>query len=115
MTNETSNPADLPEGLELARTTGVFNNDTVPVGLLSAHRVADDVWGRLIVHTGAVTFVFEDDPEQPIAASPSQSVAIPPGRPHHLELDQPATFAVEFHRLRSATSSCRGHESTGLD
>ncbi len=115
MSSETNDPAVLPEGLELARTTDVFDNDTVPQGLLKAHRVADGVWGRLIVHTGTVTFVFEDQPEQPIEASPSQAVAIPPGRPHHLELDQSATFAVEFHRSRSATANRQGHESTGLD
>ena len=116
MTSETNHHGDVPDGFELARTTDVFDNDTVPAGLLKAHRVGAEVWGRLIVHTGVVTFVFEDDLEHPIVASPDQAVAIPPGRPHHLELDQPATFAVEFHRPPSgSTAVSEGRESGGLD
>jgi tellurite resistance-related uncharacterized protein len=88
----------LPDGLELVRTTETFDNDTVPPGLLRAHRVGDGVWGRLVVHTGTVVFVFDDDPQHPIVVSAGQASAIPPARAHHLELDGPATFAVEFHR-----------------
>ncbi len=89
---------ELPEGLELVRTTDVFDNDSVPAGLLRAHRVAEGVWGRLVVHTGSVTFVFEDAPDDPITVEAGRSQVIPPGRRHHVELPDPATFAVEFHR-----------------
>ncbi len=89
----------LPDGLDHVRSTEVFDNTTVPAGLLRAHRVADGVWGNLVVHTGAVTFVFDDEPDRPITARAGDPVAIPPARQHHLELDEPATFAVEFHRI----------------
>lgn len=92
------NLRELPDGLVLTRTTDVFDNHTVPAGLLRAHRVADGVWGRLVVHTGRVTFVFDDEPDQPISVAAGETVAIPPARQHHLVLDGPATFAVEFHR-----------------
>ncbi len=88
----------LPEGLELVRTTDVFDDESVPAGLLRAHRVAKGVWGRLVVHTGSVTFVFEDAPDDPITVEAGRSVVIPPERRHHVELPEPATFAVEFHR-----------------
>jgi tellurite resistance-related uncharacterized protein len=91
-------PEELPDGLRLARTTDVFDNDTVPAGLLRAHRVADGVWGRLVVHAGTVTFVFEDHPDRPIVAGPGVRIVIPPGRPHHVELGESTAFAVEFHR-----------------
>lgn len=102
----------LPDGLELVRTTAVFDNGTVPAGLLRAHRVAEGVWGRLVVHTGTVTFVFEDEPDRPVTVVAGDEVVIPPARPHHVELPEPATFAVEFHRAPSAPPS---PESTGLD
>jgi tellurite resistance-related uncharacterized protein len=89
----------LPIGLEHVRTTDTFDNHTVPPGLLRAHRVAANVWGRLVVHSGTVTFVFDDDPEHPITASAGCTVAIQPARQHHLELHEPATFSVEFHRF----------------
>jgi tellurite resistance-related uncharacterized protein len=90
------NPIELPEGLVLARTTDVFDNDAVPAGLLRAHRVADNVWGRLVVHTGAVRFVFDDDAARPIDLTAGGTVIIPPARLHHLELREPSTFSVEF-------------------
>jgi tellurite resistance-related uncharacterized protein len=91
----------LPDGLQHVRTTDVFDETTVPAGLLRAHRVADGVWGRLVVHTGSVTFVFDDDPDHPLTVVAGDSVVIPPTRQHHVELTTPATFAVEFHRLPS--------------
>jgi tellurite resistance-related uncharacterized protein len=88
----------LPDGLELVRTTDVFDNESVPAGLLRAHRVAKGVWGRLVVHTGSVVFVFEDAPGDPVTVDAGRSVVIPPERRHHVELAGPATFLVEFHR-----------------
>ena len=59
----------IPAGFEHTRTTATFDNDSAPAGLLKAHRVADGVWGRLVVHTGEVVFVFEDAPAAPARAA----------------------------------------------
>lgn len=107
-------PPVLPDGLEHVRTTDLFHNDTVPPGLLRAHQVAKNVWGRLVVHTGAVGFVFEDDEAHPIEVRAGGSVAIPPQRRHRVVLGDPATFAVEFHRFPEAVPVTLGRESTGL-
>ncbi len=104
----------LPVGLEHVRTTDVFDESTVPAGLLRAHRVADGVWGRLVVLTGSVVFVFEDEPDT-IEVVAGESIAIPPGRHHHVELSGPSTFAVEFHRIPNAPTPLAGTESTALD
>jgi tellurite resistance-related uncharacterized protein len=82
---------------------------------LRAHRVADGVWGRLVVFTGAVTFLFDDRPDEPIAVPAGATVAIPPARPHHLVLDVPSTFAVEFHRVPDGVVVAPGLESTAFD
>lgn len=103
----------LPDGLELVRTTDVFDNDTAPAGLLRAHRVADGVWARLVVHAGTLRFAFEDQPDSPITLAAGDRVVIPPARPHHVELDGPARFAIEFHRAPAAPE-LDGLESTGL-
>ncbi len=70
----------------------------MPAGLLASHRVADGVWGRLVVRTGSLTLVFEDDDGPGHLVGAGQHVVIPPGREHHLRLDGPVTFVVEFHR-----------------
>lgn len=92
-------PPGIPADFELARTTESFDHESVPAGLLRAHRVADGVWGRLVVHTGSVTFVFEDDVANPHVLGAGESVVIPPGRLHHVEPSSSAKFAVEFYRL----------------
>ncbi len=102
----------IPERFTLARTTDAFDNDTVPAGLLKAHRVADSVWGRLVVHAGSVRFVFEDEPDAAAVLKAGETLVIPPARLHHVELDGPATFAVEFHR--QSTDSGGDLESNGL-
>lgn len=89
----------LPAGLEHARTTDVFDQDSVPAGLLRSHRIAAGVWGRLVVHEGELRFGFDDrDEAQRVAAG--EWMVIPPQRPHAVELVGPVRFAVEFHRQR---------------
>ena len=107
-----SNDQALPDAVVLTRTTHVFDNDTVPAGLLKAHRVADSIWGRLVVYTGTVGFVFEEEADQPCSVDAGASVVIPPGRHHHVILEGPATFAVEFYRQPHHTAV--GLESSGL-
>ncbi len=104
----------LPDGLEYVRTTDVFDNDTVPPGLLRAHHVADKVWGRFVVRSGSATFVFEDDNDRIPVTPDDGGVPIPPGRKHHVELDGPATFAVEFYRIPAAPVPTEGTESTAF-
>lgn len=108
-------PTELPDGLELARTTDVFDEHTHPGGLLRAHKVADGVWGRLVVHTGSLRFVFEDRADQPLIVSAGDAVVIPPARQHHVEFDGPVTFAIEFHRQPAVDGPAVGTESTGLE
>jgi tellurite resistance-related uncharacterized protein len=93
-------PVELPDGLELVRTTPRFDNDSVPAGLLGSHQVAEGVWGRLVVHSGSLVFHAEADASTGGSwrVASGDTVVIPPGRPHHLVLDEPAEFVVEFHR-----------------
>jgi cupin 2 domain-containing protein len=56
----------LPHGVELQRVTPEFDADTVPAGLLRAHRIAAGVWGLLRVTAGSVRFVFEDGSPEPV-------------------------------------------------
>ncbi len=69
----------------------------MPQGLLHDHRIAADVWGRLIVSTGSLQLVFSGtDAEQTVDAD--HPGIIPPAQPHHVVIDGPVSFVVEFHR-----------------
>lgn len=93
-----SSDTSLPLGLTLQRTTPTFDESSVPAGLLRAHQVAANVWGRLVVEAGAIGFVFEDAPDDVRIVAAGQTQVIPPERPHHVVIDGPAQFAVEFYR-----------------
>lgn len=87
----------LPEGLVLVRTTDAFTADTAPAGLLSAHRLAREVWGRLQVEQGTMRFVLEDTGEaRRLGVGDTQ--VITPTVAHHVEPDPDARFTIEFHR-----------------
>lgn len=106
---------ELPADVVLVRTTDVFDQDHHPAGLLRAHRVADGVWGRLVVASGALTFEFDDAAGGgggPHRVGEGASIVIPPVRPHHLVFDGPVTFTIEFYRRPDALAD--GPESTGL-
>lgn len=106
--------AELPAGLVLVRATDVFDEAHHPAGIRRAHRVADGVWARLLVHSGSLVFVFEDDEGSPVHVGAGEHVVIPPARLHHVEIDGPVTFSLEFLRTPSATDPVVGAESTGL-
>lgn len=94
----------LPDGLELVRTTAEFDENTVPAGLRVAHQIAANVWGRLVVHEGALNFVFEDEPDAAHRLHRGDSITIQPQRLHHVIVAGPVRFVVEFHRVRDAAA-----------
>ena len=88
--------AELPEGLEVARTAGPFDPGSIPVGLHADHRIAEGRWGLLRVSEGSVGFRMALHPplERRLAAGDHQP--IPPGVAHHVVVDGPVVLAVDF-------------------
>jgi tellurite resistance-related uncharacterized protein len=87
----------LPAGIRLVRTTPEFDERTAPAGFAKAHRIAVGVWGRLRVTEGHLGFQFEDT-EEVVEIAAGTTLMIPPQRPHHLVLEHPVRFVVEFYR-----------------
>lgn len=88
---------EIPDGLVMARTTPLFDERTVPAGLLRAHQIAEGVWGRLVVKSGSLEFAFEDQATT-VTVEAGDDVAIPPQRPHHVVVGPAVSFVVEFYR-----------------
>ena len=87
---------ELPAGAELVRVTETFDEATVPRGLLRAHRVAAGTWGRLVVDSGRLCFVWEDDGSVVELAAGDDQV-IPPDTAHRVDIAGSVRFAVEFY------------------
>lgn len=88
--------AELPDGLQLARTAGPFDADTVPSGLRKTHYVAVATWGRLRVIEGSVDFTVATEPTIDAHLHAGDVQPIPPQVAHHLTLCGPVVLAVDF-------------------
>ena len=87
---------EIPEGLEVVRTAGSFDAQTLPAALRRAHVVADRTWGLLRVLEGTVGFALDTTPPRTIELSAGDDQPIPPGVPHALRVDGPMRLEVDF-------------------
>ena len=88
--------AELPAGLEVARIAGPFDDDGLPAGLRSTHRVAERTWARLSVLEGSVGFWLATQPPLERVLGAGDTQPIPPAVDHRLGLHGPVRLSVEF-------------------
>lgn len=96
---------ELPTGLEVVRTAGPFDADTLPAGLRRAHLVADRTWAVLRVLDGAVVFAIETTPPRSVRLVGGDEQPIPPNVAHLLRVDEPVQLAVDFLVRRNSLSA----------
>jgi tellurite methyltransferase len=87
---------ELPAELEVVRTAGPFDADSLPAALRRAHLVADRTWGLLRVLDGTVVFAIELTPPFSVRLHAGDEQPIPPGVPHLLRVDAPLRVAIDF-------------------
>ncbi len=90
---------ELPEGLDLARTSPTWDEESIPPALLVTHRVARGTWGLIDVERGSLRFVLEGDPPRQVLVDPRLAQPIPPEVGHHVELLGPVRFSIKFFRI----------------
>jgi tellurite resistance-related uncharacterized protein len=87
---------ELPAGLQVVRTAGPFDADSLPPALRRSHLVAERTWGLLRVLDGAVVFSIETTPPVSLTVAAGEEQPIPPGVPHLVLLDGPVRLAIDF-------------------
>lgn len=104
--------AEVPEGLEPARTTATCHQDSLPPALLREHRVPPGMWGVLRVHSGAIRLVLTGKPGTARVLGAGAHQGIPPGLPHRLERIGPVALTIDFLRVPApeAEDARRGGE-----
>ena len=88
----------LPATLTHYKTSPEFDQDTVPKGLQRNHTTADGVWGRIVVHEGSLRYVIEEQETEVHLLVPGTPGIVEPQVAHHVAIDGPVRFCVEFHR-----------------
>jgi tellurite methyltransferase len=89
---------ELPEDVIAYSKTKTFTATDVPESLLASHRTKERVWGLIHVLSGRLRYVVDDTPARAFDLDRDHPGVIAPEAPHHLELDGPAQFFVEFLR-----------------
>jgi tellurite resistance-related uncharacterized protein len=86
----------MPDTLRYVRTTPIWDHDTMPTGLLRAHRIAPGTWGRIVVLGGRLRFAAATSPAIRVELGEGETQAIPPGVDHEVEPLGAVSFVVEF-------------------
>ena len=91
--------AKLPKNAKFAASTPILTDTTVPSQILGKHMTPKGKCGQLIVLRGNLQLVWEDtgvvhdaDPEHPILLYPE--------RYHHLQMDGPSEFRIDFYEIQ---------------
>lgn len=85
----------LPSHLLAYRRTPVFNNETIPRGLLHDHRTKEGTWGLIHVERGTLQFNIEG---KEFILTPDSPGVIEPEVSHFVTPIGDVSFFIEFYR-----------------
>ncbi len=92
-----SSTAEWPAGLEEYKRTPLFDESSVPAGLLRNHSLKANTWGQIVVLKGRVSY-FIGTPPKTQQLSPEQPGMVRPTQVHHIEVHPNTQFYVRFLR-----------------
>jgi len=88
--------SQLPEGLKAYKKTPIFDEATIPAGLLKDHSTKYGVWALIHVTEGRLLYrILDPLSEQELDAS--RPGVVRPGQPHQVVPVGPVRFYVEFY------------------
>ena len=88
----------LPTELVFHKRTPDFNNDSVPAGILGHHKTADNVWGKIVVTEGSLTYRILEPGVEEHTIDTNNFGVVAPQMTHQVEMKEPVTFHIEFYR-----------------
>jgi tellurite resistance-related uncharacterized protein/hemerythrin-like domain-containing protein len=88
----------LPPNAACYKETAVFDETSVPAGLLASHTLRAGTWGEIVVLEGRLDYVIESDPVLSTTLRPGVAGNVAPEQPHHVRLQPGARFKVRFLR-----------------
>ena len=87
---------EWPEGLVAYRRTPEFTEQTVPAGLVRDHATKRGVWGKLCVTEGAIRYCVQAPVNKEFTIAAPDDAVIVPEMKHHVRVEAPVRFHVEF-------------------
>ena len=88
----------MPAGLACYKSTPEFTELTVPAALQRDHTTAPGVWAKIAVLEGALTYCITEPAAERHSLRAGDEGIIETQMRHHVELDGPVRFRVDFYR-----------------
>lgn len=87
---------ELPENVQAYKKTDIFDEHSVPQGLLKDHNTKPNVWGRINVIAGKLLYTIQSNPVEEVELSPEIFGVVEPGVKHFVKPLGHVKFFVEF-------------------
>jgi tellurite resistance-related uncharacterized protein len=89
----------LPENALAYSKTAIFNQNTIPNGLLNQHTTKAGTWGKINVISGKLVYKILSKPSETHILTPTFSGIVEPQIPHQVESIEAVEFYVEFYQI----------------
>jgi len=98
----------LPQNLEHYNSTPVFNETTIPKGLLSDHQTKQGSWGLIKILSGKLEYVIKTSgsKDEVYTLEVTRPGVVEPQTLHYVKPLGQVCFQVEFYRFKNADSGC---------
>lgn len=87
----------IPNNVVSYNATPVFDETTIPVGLLKDHTTKEGVWGKIIITKGKLLYCIYDTQEE-ISLDTNHYGVIEPNTLHHIQPLGEVKFQIEFYK-----------------
>ncbi len=95
----TTTDQNIPATFTAYKTTKLFTHETVPKGFTKEHSTSKGVWALLHVRTGSLQFMIDENGQEAVyKITPDVPRVIVEEQPHHIIIDGPVSFQLEFFR-----------------
>jgi len=88
---------ELPDHLELYKSTPIFTEDTIPKGLLKQHNTKAGTWGEIVILEGEINYHILS-PYEVNYLNPQRTGIVEPQVYHQLELRGAVKLRIDFYK-----------------
>ncbi|WP_299948763.1 DUF1971 domain-containing protein [uncultured Microbulbifer sp.] len=89
---------ELPKSVKSYKRTPEFSSESIPQGLLRAHKTKEGTWGKIILLKGSLRYRILEPEIEEIDLSPGKYGVVEPAILHEVEPLTEVSFYVEFYR-----------------
>lgn len=88
----------LPDSVAPYKRTPEFTEESVPAGLLHAHRTKDSAWAKIVVLEGRLQYTINESEKEVTILDENVHGVVEPTVPHEVKPLGRVRFYVEFYR-----------------